>query len=258
MKELAKQNQLQETTQVDEKVIKDFLATSNTKLTTEEFALFFNIAKMNNLNPFNREIHIIKYGQEFACVTGYQVYLQRADATGLLDGWECNAFFIKEKLAGAKIEIWRKDWSKSFKFEVLYSEFNKASSGKPNQWNKTPEFMIKKVCMGIGFRLCFPSQLGSLPYLQEEMEIDYSKNKTTPQFEKKTAQPVNPTDFSDMQIKRLVVNYALSENMKASDFAKKYELNNPETARAYVVARESQTAAEFEVMNSEVENEQKN
>ena len=33
-----------------------------------------------------------------------------------------------------------------------------------------PEFMIKKVCIGQGFRLAFPNELGGLPYLQEEIE----------------------------------------------------------------------------------------
>jgi hypothetical protein len=33
-----------------------------------------------------------------------------------------------------------------------------------------PEFMIKKVAIGQGFRLAFPNELGDMPYLVEELE----------------------------------------------------------------------------------------
>jgi hypothetical protein len=56
-----------------------------------------------------------------------------------------------------------------------------------------PEFMIKKVCIGQGFRLAFPNELGGLPYLQEELEEltpvateEIKKPKPEPKQEPKT------------------------------------------------------------------------
>jgi len=160
-------------TKIDKKTIEDFLFTSGTKLNEKQEAMFLQLATRNQLDPFKREIYAIPYGNDFNIVTGYQVYIQRAETTKQLDGWHCEAMRNeKNELIGAKIVIYRKDFEHPFEWEVSFDEFNKASPSdkKPNSWNKMPEFMIKKVCIGQGFRLAFPNELGGLPYLQEELE----------------------------------------------------------------------------------------
>src|SRR4030066_127007 len=72
---------------VDSKTVKDFLFTSETKLSDKQQNMFMQLAIRNQLDPFKREIYAIAYGGEFNIVTGYQVYIQRADATGKLNGW---------------------------------------------------------------------------------------------------------------------------------------------------------------------------
>jgi hypothetical protein len=61
---------------------------------------------------------------------------------------------------------------------VDYEEFFQTKTDKntnekvPNEnWNKRPKFMLKKVCIGQGFRLCFSTDLGGLPYTEEEGEV---------------------------------------------------------------------------------------
>ena len=152
---------------VTKKMCDDFLFTAGTKLNEPQRTLFYNLALQLNLNPFNREIYAVSYGEGWNFVTGYQVYIQRADATGELDGWECIALRNnKNELTGARITIHRKDFTYPFVWEVSLSEFDKGQSN----WKKMPEFMIKKVCIGQGFRLAFPNELGGMPYLQEELE----------------------------------------------------------------------------------------
>ena len=53
-----------------------------------------------------------------------------------------------------------------FEWEVSLSEFAKMRYDKETRkkvlmknWAEMPEFMIKKVVIGQGFRLCFPSEL---------------------------------------------------------------------------------------------------
>lgn len=146
---------------VDEKMVKDFLFTSETKLTDKQQQMFMQIAIRHNLDPFKREIYAIAFGKEFSIVTGYQVYIERAEASGNLDGWNC-----VNTEEGAKITIYRKDWQHPFEWEATYNEFDKGQSS----WSKMRNFMIKKVCIGQGFRLAFPAELGGMPYFKEEME----------------------------------------------------------------------------------------
>lgn len=147
--------------QIDVQTIKNYLFTSETKLTDKQQQMFIQLAVRHNLDPFKREIYAIAYGREFSIVTGYQVYIERAEASGKLNGWHCI-----NTPSGAKITIYRKDWEHPFEWEASYEEFDKGQSS----WKKMRDFMIKKVCIGQGFRLAFPAELGGLPYLIEEME----------------------------------------------------------------------------------------
>src|SRR5690242_4245970 len=56
-------------------------------LTTGEKNSYLQIAKAFNLNPFKREIHVSKYNGQMSIITGYEVYIKRAERTGQLDGW---------------------------------------------------------------------------------------------------------------------------------------------------------------------------
>ena len=165
------------------------------KLDDKEKKMFLNIAKEFRLNPFKREIHVSVYGEgqyrNLSIITGYEVYIKRAERTGKLDGWKCWTEGSGNELK-AKIQIYRKDQKYPFEHEVYYSEavqYNK--EGKPNKiWGKMPRFMLKKVCIGQGFRLCFSDDLGGMPY--EESELPQAEPiNVTPNG---TLQPQNETE----------------------------------------------------------------
>jgi len=145
---------------IDSKTIQDFLFSADTTLNDKQKNMFMQLAVRNQLDPFKREIYAIPYGSDFNIVTGYQVYIQRAEATGKLNGWHCTATKdTKGALIGAKIIIYRKDFDQPFEWEVSLAEFDKGHS----LWKTMKEFLIKKVCIGQGFRLCFSNELGGLP-----------------------------------------------------------------------------------------------
>ena len=131
-----------------------------------EVALGLAIVKSLNLNPFLREVHFIKYSQKdkMAIVVGYEVYLKRAERTGKLNGWTAG---INAAENYAWVKIFRKDWAEPFEWTVDLSEFNK----KQSTWNQIPSFMGRKVAIAQGFRLCFPDELGGLPYTEEEHQV---------------------------------------------------------------------------------------
>lgn len=135
--------------------------------TDKELFMFTSICKQFNLNPIKREIHFIKYGDSDASyVVGYETYLKRAERSGLLDGWNVS---VEKDSIGEKavIEIKRKDRSNSFKWEVYRREFDKGRS----VWKDMPYTMLKKVAISQGFRLCFPVELGGMPYTEDEIDV---------------------------------------------------------------------------------------
>lgn len=140
---------------------------------------FLKLAMLYNLNPFKNEIYITGYktkdGKEvYSVVTGYQTFIKIANKTGILDGWEAEPIKESGKLVGARVIIYRKDWTRPFKWEVSLEEFNKGQS----TWNSMPEFMIKKVAIGQGFRLCFEGVEGAdMSGLYEEAEIVGAEDK---------------------------------------------------------------------------------
>lgn len=134
--------------------------------TDQEVAMGLAIVKSLKLNPFLREVHFIKYSQndKMQIVVGYEVYLKRAERSGKLDGWTAG---IDAASNHAWVKIHRKDWKEPFEWTVNLSEFDK----KQSTWKQIPSFMGRKVAIAQGFRLCFPDELGGLPYTQEEHQV---------------------------------------------------------------------------------------
>ena len=140
-------------------------------LTKGELNSYLQIAKAFNLNPFKREIHVSKYNGQMSIITGYEVYIKRAERTGLLDGWSvATTGSVETKDLKAVLTIHRKDRSHPFIWEADYSEFvQKTKEGNVTKFWQKGKMMIKKVAISQGFRLCFSDELGGMPYTSDEM-----------------------------------------------------------------------------------------
>lgn len=192
MTEIVKQGlELMEEKKAEELAIKFISAKYGKTLSQEEQIMFIEICKAARLNPFTREIHAVAYGKgeyrTFNIITGYEVYLKRGMATGLVKHWDVQIEKTEDrKDAIATITIDRADWEKPFVHTVYYKECVqtkkiKGSDGRyieqPNSiWNSKPMTMLKKVAISQGFRLCFPEYLSILPYSEEEFVSDDSFN----------------------------------------------------------------------------------
>ena len=142
-------------------------------MTQHEKDYFIETAQAYCLNPFKREIHCVPRwsGNKriFAVITGYDVYIKRAERTGKLDGY---GFVTEGKTPALKtvITIYRKDWSHPFEYEVNFDEVvQRKKDGSISLWDKMPKFMLRKVAIAQGFRLCFPDELGGMPYTADEL-----------------------------------------------------------------------------------------
>lgn len=162
--------------------------------TQKEVALALGIVKGLNLNPFLKEVHFIKYSERdrMAIVVGYEVYIKRAERTGKLNGWKAG---LKKDEGVAWVEIRRKDWVEPFYWEVSLNEFDK----KQSTWKQIPSFMGKKVAIAQGFRLCFPDELGGMPYTSEEQDVyDIETERDMPKSTKPVvAMPEEITEEQD-------------------------------------------------------------
>lgn len=158
-------------------------------LTREERLQFVEIAQAFQLNPFKREIYCNTYGKgEYrttSIITGYEVYIKRAERTGQLNGWHVEVEGnVKDNTLKAVITIHRKDWTQPFQHEVYFEEVcQKTRDGRLNSiWSKMPKFMTKKVAIAQGFRLCFSDELGGMPYTADELPAE-EKSATTVEAE---------------------------------------------------------------------------
>lgn len=163
------------------------------KLSEVEFATFIELGKATQLNPFLKEIWVVKYDEKspasiFIGRDGYRKAAQRdpeydfheTDAVYSNDKFKRNSitgeiqheYNLKDRgeLLGAYCIVKRKSSERPSYTWVKLSEY---STGK-SLWNPQsgkPETMIKKVAECQGLRACFQDLLGGT-YSQEEMERD--------------------------------------------------------------------------------------
>lgn len=156
----------------------------------QELTYGLQVAKTFNLNPIKREIYFVKYGVEpMAILTGYEVYLKRAERSGQWAGMkDWTEGSLKDDNLKACIEVYRKDWVKPLCHEVDYSEYvQRKKDGTINRfWSTKPKTMIKKVAIAQAFRLAFPCEFDGMPYtsdevIDQERVIDVTESKLKPE-----------------------------------------------------------------------------
>ncbi len=160
------------------KTVKAYLSPNATE---QEVSLFLNQCVMFGLNPFKREIYLIKYGSQPATfVVGYEVYLKRAERSDKWAGLESGTTGDGKDLK-AWAKVFRKDWTNPLYHEVYLDEYiQKKNDGTPTRfWAEKPKTMLKKVAISQAFRMAFPDEFAGMPYTAEEMPVDHSKLPAT-------------------------------------------------------------------------------
>ena len=199
--------------QVKEEDIKKFIKAHglDKKLGIDQQVIFIETCKTANLNPWKTEIYATVYSDrntgkaQLKTVTAYTVYLQRAEASGLLNGWDTKMVTEAADKRGEKcvITIYRKDRERPFSHAVYMKEY----VGNGGLWKNKPVTMLTKVATSQGFRLCFPLQLASMPYTAEEMPESFSEHAVKPKTQE-TAQetPIKKSPPVKFQPEPTVVN----------------------------------------------------
>lgn len=142
--------------------------------TTADIGFFIAMANSLGLNPWKRELHLVPFysrdgGRKYAAVVGYEVYLNRAEASGKLDGWEYE-YDDDHNPTKCTLTIYRKDWTHPFTNTVYMDEVMRLKKdGKPMAlWATNAKFMLLKCTITRSFRFCLPESCAALPYTPEE------------------------------------------------------------------------------------------
>ena len=155
----------------------NWLATFKTaeKATPAEKQALLEYAASERLNPFKNEIYFVKFGDKWAPVTNYRVYLQRMWESGKITMFNVettpvlNNDGMKEDLK-CVVTIKRQEMDIPAKVTGLLSEYNK----KQGTWNTQPTLMLEKSVIVKALRWYLADYI-NLPYIEEEDQTDLSK-----------------------------------------------------------------------------------
>ena len=171
-------------------LVRRFLVNGGGSVTNEELFMFMNLCRYQHLNPFTREVYLIKYGDRQAAtmVVGKDVHLKRAkrhpEFRGLEAGiiirgtdggcYDRNGTFYDpesgEKLVGGWAKVHVDGWAVPLYASVNLTEYiGRKSNGEINgQWSSKPATMIRKVAIVQALREAFPEDTAGM-YVQEEI-----------------------------------------------------------------------------------------
>lgn len=181
----------------------------------KELALVLGLCKAQRLNPFNKDVYIIKYGNSPASiVTSKEVFTKRANCNPDYEGFKAGVTYINangevctregsavykaanEQLVGGWCRVYVKG-RRPFYDEVTLEEYSTGKSG----WAKMPATMIRKVALVHCLREAFPDDFQGL-YAAEEMGNAGEKAQA---MEAQEAEPVQQVQEAPKQVQQAPV-----------------------------------------------------
>ena len=181
-------------------IVRNYLTNGNGAVTDQEVNYFVHLCRGQGLNPFLKEIYLIKFGTQPATfVVSKEAFLKRAEANSQYDGAESGiivlnkdgelierkgGFFLKdsEQVVGGWAKVYRKDRKYPSDVQVTFEEYaGRTKDGNLNSnWANRPATMIKKVALVQALREAFPNDLNNLYTEEEQGDIQIPMVDTTP------------------------------------------------------------------------------
>ena len=169
--------------------VRNYLVNGGGKVDDQEVMMFLTLCRYQHLNPFLKEVYLIKYGNSPATtVTGKDLFTKRANRnpkyagklagiivrnreTGEIKERE-GTFFTSdtEELVGGWAKVFIKGHEQPEYQSVSFDEYaGRTKDGELNsQWKSKPGTMIRKVAVVQALREAFPEEYAGL-YAPEEM-----------------------------------------------------------------------------------------
>lgn len=181
-------------------IVRNYLTNGNGAVTDQEVNYFVHLCRGQRLNPFLKEIYLIKFGTQPATfVVSKEAFLKRAEANPQYNGSESGiivlnkdgelierkgGFFLKdsEQVVGGWAKVYRKDRKYPSDVQVTFEEYaGRTKDGNLNSnWANRPATMIKKVALVQALREAFPNDLNNLYTEEEQGDIQIPMVYTTP------------------------------------------------------------------------------
>jgi len=178
------------------------IISNNPQVTDKEITLFVELCKAQRLNPFIKEAHLIKYGNNPATmVVGKDVFTRRAQRNPRFRGYTAGLTILNkdheiirrdgsmiapgEQLLGGWCSVNIEGYSQPMFDEVSFGEYagTKKDGSLNSQWASKPGTMIRKVAIVHALREAFPEDLSGL---YDECEMESAINHPEPI----TAEPI--------------------------------------------------------------------
>lgn len=191
--------------QLDPMTVRKYLVNGGGNVSDQEVMMFMQLCKAQKLNPFIRDAHLVKYGNQAASIiVGKDAFTKRAESNPDYAGKKAGiivinlkqdveyregTFYLKgrEELVGGWAKILFKSNKESELSTVSLDEYigRKKDGSANSMWSTKPATMIRKVAVVQALREAFPSGLSQL-YIEEEMGIDEElpKNHINPEEER--------------------------------------------------------------------------
>jgi phage recombination protein Bet len=167
----------------DVKLTKDEVVryiSTDPSISEKEVFTFIGMCKYLKLNPFLKEVYLIKYkGMPATFVVSYQTLLKRAEKNENFDGYDVTVEGEVPDLTATAI-VYRKDKSHPFKAVVYYKEAVKTTidrkTGKErpmSAWARMPRWMLRKVALARALKEAFPNAVDT----KENVNIEKPMSK---------------------------------------------------------------------------------
>ena len=166
--EIVKYKAGEATVELNAEMVRKYLVSGGGTITNQEIMMFLKLCEYQKLNPFLREVYLIKYGNHPATmVTGKETFLKRAYRHPKYRGHTTG---ISQDGQTAWAEVYVEGYSVPIKCEVDYKEYvGRKNDGTVNSmWASKPNTMLKKVALVQALREAFPEMFGGM-YSQEEI-----------------------------------------------------------------------------------------
>lgn len=249
--------------------VKQYLVSGDAKnVTDQEVGMFLKLCEGQKLNPFLREAHLVKYGNQAATmIVGKDAFTKRAEANDNYKGTKSGiivvnlnkeiqeregTFYLKgrEELVGGWARVSFKNDKEDVYNTVSLDEYigKKKDGSITSMWSTKPATMIRKVALVQALRDAFPSALGQM-YVAEEMNIqeELPDNVVNPEEEQRKNEYVPvPPKLAGKLTKQQVMQLAAEKGLmigqgKEADISGLQELANKNGMNLKTLTQEQAT-----------------
>lgn len=162
-------------------IVQNYIVGSDTKITDQEYKFFVEICKVRKLNPFTKEVYMIKFdaNKPAQIVVGKDAILKRAILNKHFNGRQQGIIVIRngevkelngtfklksDELLGGWAKAYRKDWDYPVYITVSFDEVaqRKGNGDLNSNWFSKGATMVEKVALVRALREAFVEDLGGM------------------------------------------------------------------------------------------------